>query len=137
MYAIVTKSWNDFCDVCRLNVRQIQRSADLRDKEEECILHDSMEHIGRIKLQRDFYNRRRNEVIEKTSSKIDDKIHMLSFDFAEQMYYSSIPEKFNPIYFKISRNYSILGIYDERTHEQMNFLIEIDDVVIGVNELSA
>lgn len=66
---------------------------------------------------------------EKTSVKINDvsgKFFVLSF--AEQVHYPSNLSKLVQFIFKTASKCGIFGIYNDRTHSQINYFIDEEDI---------
>jgi hypothetical protein len=136
-----TKPSSDLCNVCRLNVRNIQRAGlqgtdDKNDTNpdtgKEAAVHKATEHLNRAKRQREWYNTRREQAAQQETLTIDGitgTFRVLSFDFAEQVHYPSNPAQVGPMYFKTPRKCSMFGMQDEKTHVQTNYLIDEEDEV--------
>ncbi|XP_051158191.1 uncharacterized protein LOC127279698 [Leptopilina boulardi] len=87
-----------------------------------------MEHLQQAKRQREFYNIYRadmkllNQDPKQQSSRL-----VLSFDYAQNVSYPLSPQQVGKLYFKVPRKCAILGIHDESSGVQTNFLMDEAD----------
>lgn len=122
-YITSMKPQYDLCDICRLNVAKIQPE----DLTYEMAVTNAKEHLDRAKKQREYYNSWRSIVkseSEATLLGISGNCEVLSFNFAQQVQFPSHPQQVSPTYFKMARKCGIFGVHNERTHVQMNYLID-------------
>lgn len=124
------KPSTDLFDVCQQNSIMLQRTfTEIGTEGKQERLQITLAHLNRVKTQRQFY---------ENCCKIDDDAAasylMLSFDYAQNVSYSRSPQQVGPAYFKSSRKCSLVGIHDEISEVQTNYLLdEAFDVGKGPN----
>lgn len=101
---------SDLCDICRKNHLQLSNLQKLNVQEQAEILKNATDHLEEAKMQREFYNSYR----EKSKSKSQSTLFVISFDFAQNICYPSSPQQVGASYFKSNRKCNIFGIQNFR-----------------------
>ena len=101
------------------------------DALKEAAIQTSFTHLADAARQREFYNSWRQRAREASTFQFeedddcDDRtFEVFSFDFAQQVSYPSSPRSVGPEYFESARKCGILGVHNERTRVQCNYLID-------------
>ena len=105
------KPATDLCEVCHLNIVKITRSANLplSDKSEQLL--EAEHHLELAKQERQVYNEEcLNSTQELKINPTCPKLTHISFDYAQQLHYPSIPQQVGPLYFLTPRKCQLFGV---------------------------
>ena len=129
---VIMKPRSDICWECHQNNTAIYRSANLPDAVKGAKLRKQEEHLRTVTNERHAYQQMvaeskihvadcrlgRNDPCSR-----DTAVHY-SFDYAQQVHYSSDPLQPGLMYFLCPRKCGIFGVCCEAVPQQVNFLID-------------
>ena len=122
----IMKPYTDLCDTCQRMQHAISLTANLSDEEKASKLTEFSDHLEMAKAERKLYNeqcRSCHEQLSKDDSGSVQSMHY-SFDFAQQIHYSSSPQQPGSLYFKTARKCAVFGICCEPISKQVTYLID-------------
>lgn len=121
------KPSSDLCFECQQNISQIMRSAHLSEEAKSELLRHAEAHFHLAKVERERYM---SQTAECKNPNINNyyKMHY-SFDYAQQVHFSSNPQQPGPAFFLTARKCQIFGVACEPLVTQVNYLIDESESV--------
>ena len=124
------KPATDLCEVYHLNIVKITRSANLplSDKSEQLL--EAEHYLELAKQEQQVYNEEcLYSTLELKINPTCPKLTHISFDYAQQLHYSSSSQQVGPLNFLTPRKCQLFGVACEALGEQVNYLIDEGDSI--------
>lgn len=103
------KPKTDLCHVCQENVMKVVHSINLPESEKTDSLKEAEKHLQLAKQEREVYNSQCMKCVDELkANSLSPEVVLVSFDFAQQIHYSSSPQQVGPLYFLTPRKCRLL-----------------------------